>query len=139
MTALSITAANVLAASGANVENGVAGAAITQGEVVYRNSTNSKYGLADCDAATSGVREAYGIALNSASDGQPQQVLKSGDITIGATLTVGLAYYLGATAGEIVPYADLVEDDYIVFIGVAKSASVLSVSINNTGAQVPAA
>jgi hypothetical protein len=138
MTALSITAANVIAASGANVENGVAGATITQGQVVYRDATSSKYGLADCDSATAGVRDAYGIALNSASDGQPQQVLRSGDITIGAALAVGAAYYLGATAGEIVPYADLVEDDYIVFIGVAKSTSVLSVSINNTGAQAPA-
>ncbi|WP_420406921.1 hypothetical protein [Hoeflea sp.] len=139
MTALSITAANVIAAGGANVENGVAGATITQGEVVYRDTSTSKFGLADCDSATANVRVAYGIALNGASDGQPLRVLKSGDITIGATLTIGAAYYLGATAGEIVPYADLVEDDYIVFLGVAKSASVLSVAINNTGAQAPAA
>lgn len=66
------------------------------------------------------------------------RVLKGGDITIGATLEIGEAYYLGGTAGTIVPFTDLGANDYVVFIGIAKSASVLTVDIQNTGAQIAA-
>lgn len=138
MTALSITAANVIAGANAVVENGVAGATETQGQVVYRDAATGKLGLADCNSATAAVRAAYGITLNAASDGQPMRVLKEGDITIGATLEIGEAYYLGGTAGTIVPFADLVTNDYVVFIGIAKSASALTVDIQITGSQIPA-
>lgn len=138
MTALSITAANVIAGTGATVENGLAGATITAGQLVYQDPDTKKYGLADCNSATVAVRTVRGIALNGAADGQPLRILKAGDITIGATMTVGAAYYLGGTAGTIIPAADLATADFVSLIGIAKTATVLTVNIQNSTAQVPA-
>lgn len=133
MADLSITAANVVAGSNARVVNGIAGATVTAGQVVYRDATTKKFGLADCDSATAGVRVAFGIALNGASDGQPLAVLTEGDITIGATMTAGLAYYLSPTAGGIGVVGDLGSGDYPTLIGIAKSTTVLAVEINASG------
>jgi hypothetical protein len=132
---LSVTAANVIAGSNAQVEQGVAGATITAGQVVYRSSTSGKYLKADDDDATLEVRTPRGIALNGASDGQPLQILRSGDITIGATMTAGIPYYLSSTAGGLCPVADLTTGKYVVLVGIAKSTTVLSVAINYTGVQ----
>lgn len=85
--------------------------------------------LADSNSATAEARQAKGIALNGASLNQPIAVHKSGDITIGATLTPGTAYYLSDTAGGICPLADVGAGEYVCQIGLAKSASVLSVAI----------
>jgi hypothetical protein len=138
MAALTITAASVVAGSNAIVENGTAGDTITAGQVVYLDTATGRYELADCNSATLAVRQARGIALNGAADGQPLRILKSGDITIGATMTVGAAYYLSGTAGAIIPVADLATSDYVVFLGIAKTAAILGVDIQYSGAQVPA-
>lgn len=130
---LTITAASVLRGSNARVENGIFGATITQGQVVYKDAADGKYKLADTDSATAAVKVPYGIALNAGSSGQPATVLLSGDITIGATLTAGTTYYLSPTAGGIAPLADVaIGDDYTI-VGIASSASVLKVSFLVSG------
>jgi hypothetical protein len=136
MASLSITAANVIAGTDSTSEWGVAGATITAGQALYYDETASTWKLADCDDATAAVRMSAkgGIALNGASSGQPLKVLRSGDITIGATMTAGTSYFLSPTAGGIAPLADVLTGDTIVLIGVAHSASVLNVAINYTGA-----
>lgn len=133
MADLTITAASVIAGSDANTESGTAGATITAGQAVYKSSTSKKWLLADNDSATAEVRQMGGIALNGASDGQPIVVHKSGDLTIGATLTAGTAYYLSATPGGICPLADVASGDYVVQVGLAKSTSVIDVDIQYTG------
>lgn len=133
MTDISITAANVIAGSDANIESGTAGATITAGQAVYKSSTTKKWLLADSDSATAEARVPGGIALNGASNGQPIVVQKSGDITIGATLTAGTAYYLSDEPGAICPLADLASGDYVVLIGLAKSTTVLDIDIQNPG------
>lgn len=138
MADLSITASAVLAGSNAVTEKGIAGATVTAGQVVYRNATTKKFLLADTDSATAGVRDVYGIALNGASDNQPLEVLRSGDMTINAAMTAGATYYLSPTPGGICPLADLTAGDYYTIIGIAKSTTVLSVKPNASGAAVPA-
>ncbi|TPL36741.1 hypothetical protein [Mesorhizobium sp. B2-4-8] len=128
MTDIAITAAGVVAGANAIIENGYAAAAITAGQVVYRDAAG-KYNLADTDSATAIVRKPRGIALNGASIGQPVAIQKSGDITIGATVTKGVAYYLSGTPGGICPVADIASGDYTAIIGIATSASVLSINI----------
>ncbi|MER9310095.1 hypothetical protein NKI51_12355 [Mesorhizobium australicum] len=128
MTDIAITAANVLAGANAVIENGYAAAAVTAGQVVYRDAS-AKYNLADTDSATALVRKPRGIALNGAAIGQPVAVQRSGDITIGATVTKGVAYYLSGTPGGICPVADVAAGDYPAVIGIATSASVLSINI----------
>lgn len=130
MSDLSITAGNVVKGSDAVTERGHAGAAITAGQQVYLDTSDNLYKLADSDGGSALVRTPRGTALNSASANQPLDIQKDGDITIGATLTPGTTYYLSDNAGGICPLADLETGDYFVIVGIAKSASVLSLSYN---------
>lgn len=132
MADISITAANVVRGTNAVIENGFAGAAITAGQVVYRDA-NNKYQLADNDNASAIVRQPRGVALNGAATNQPLAIIRSGDVTIGATLTAGTAYYLSSTAGGICPLADLASGDDVVLLGLAKSTTVLAVDIQISG------
>lgn len=133
MADLSITAANVIAGSDAAIVNGRAGATVTAGQVVYREASTGKYKLADNDSATAEVKVPAGIALHGAADGQPLAVQTGGDITIGATLTPGSAYVLSSTPGAIAPVADLGTGDYVVQLGLAKTAAVLALRITIPG------
>ena len=133
MTDVSITAANVIRGANSKMEHGQAGASITAGQVVYRDAADGEYKLADSDSGTAAVRSPRGIALNNGADGQPLTIHRSGLITIGGTLTPGVAYYLSDTPGGIAPYADLATGDYPTFIGMAVSTTVLNVSFNESG------
>lgn len=129
MADLSITPANVVAGTNAKITRGTAGVAITAGQAVYLDSTTGKWGLADTDSATAGVRNALGIALNGAAANQPIAVITEGDVTIGASILAGVAYYLSGTPGGICPVADVAAGDYTLIVGMGKSTSVLSVKI----------
>lgn len=133
MADITITPANVVKGSDALVEQGIAGAAVTAGQVVYKDDATGKYLLADNDSATAGAKVPRGIALNGAAANQPLAIIRGGSVTIGATLTAGDAYYLSATAGGICPEADVATGDDVVLLGLATSASVLSVGIKVTG------
>jgi hypothetical protein len=133
MTALSLTASAIVAGSNATRDAGIAGETVAAGQPIYLSSTTNKWMLADTNSATAEARVAKGIALNSASLNQPVAVIKDGDLTVGAVLTKGVGYYLGGTAGTIVPVADLTTGDYTCFLGIAKSTSVLAVKIQNAG------
>lgn len=136
MADLSITAANVIAGAGARTKLGTAGATITAGKTVYLDSADNEYKLADCDSATVIVRSPVGVALNGASDGQPLVVLEEGLVTIGATMTAGITYYLSPNPGGICPVADVLAGDYPVIIGIATSTTVLNVSIQEAGVAI---
>lgn len=129
MADLSITAANVVQGSGTTFEHGIAGETITAGQVVYKSSTTGKYMKADNNSGTAEARAARGVAMNGAALNQPLAIQKDGDITIGATLTAGTAYYLSATAGAICPLADLSTGMYVCLLGLAKSTTVLTLDI----------
>jgi hypothetical protein len=127
---LTITAASVVAGSGATIARGTAGATITAGQAVYLDTaTTGKWQLADTDSATAAVRAAHGIALNGAALNQPIAVITDGDLTIGATIEAGTAYYLSGTAGGICPVADVAAGDYPLILGMGKSTTVLDVNI----------
>lgn len=130
---LSITAASVVKGSNGVVERGTAGATVTAGQVVYYDSAAGTWKLADDNSATVAARSPRGIALHAASTGQPLTIHKGGDITIGATLTAGVAYYLSDTPGGICPVADLATGEYPTIVGIARSASVLRVQFLESG------
>ena len=52
MAAISITAANVVKGTGAQIETGIAAETITAGELVYKKASDSKFYLADGLAAS---------------------------------------------------------------------------------------
>ena len=128
MADISVTATAVLPGSNAVTENGLLGAAVTAGQVVYKEATTGTWKLADADSATAEVRQGSAIALNGGASGQPVRVLRSGDLTLTAVLTAGLAYYLSNTAGGICPVADIGAGEYVELVGIAKSTTVLNVN-----------
>lgn len=129
MADLTIIAANVVAGANAVVERGSFGEAVTAGQVVYKAATTQKYMKADSNSVTPEARSALGIALNGGSLNQPAEVQKSGKITIGATLTAGTDYYLSDTPGGICPRADVGTGEYVCFLGLAESTTVLDLDI----------
>lgn len=133
MADLSITAASVLAGSGASVKHGVAGATVIAGEVAYLDSVTNTYKLADCDSGTAALRSPAAFALHGSLAGQPLAVLSGGPITLGAVLTPGVAYYLSGTPGKVCPVADLASGDYPTILGIAISTTVLNVKIQESG------
>ena len=136
MADLTITAANVVAVNSVTPRMGLAGETMTAGKAVYFNTTTNRWMLADADSVTAEARQAIGIAMNGASSGQPVDVFISGDLTIGATLTLGAAYYLSKTPGGICPVADVTTGSYVCLLGIAKSTSVLAVNIQFPGVVV---
>ena len=88
---------------------------------------------ADSNSATAEARAATAIALTGSSLNQPIVVQTSGTITIGATMTAGIQYYLSDTAGGICPVGDLASGMDPILIGIAKSATVLAVDIQDPG------
>lgn len=138
MADLTITAANVVAADGAvSKQEYVAGATITAGQLVYVDTSASnvlKLAQVDGTALEATVK---GIALHGASSGQPCVIAVSGDLNVGATLTVGVIYICSATAGGICPSADLASSSYCSIVGVATTASNLKMNIFNSGAEKP--
>lgn len=133
MSDLSITAANVLPGTDAAMKHGWAGETITAGQTVYKKASDGKYYKADNNAGTSEARTPKGVALNGASAGQPITIQESGDITIGATLTAGTAYFQSGTAGGICAAADLTTGMYPTSLGIAKSTTVLDLNITASG------
>lgn len=133
MADITLTASAVVAGADSSAVTGVAGETIAAGKAVYLSSTTKKWMLADSNSATAEARQAKGIALNGASLNQPIAVHKSGDITIGGTLTAGTAYFLSDTPGGICPLADVGAGEYICQLGLAKSTTVLDVNIQFPG------
>ncbi len=134
MADLVITAANVLASGQASTETGVAGVALTAGQLVYKEAATGRFKGTDCDDATVEKRSIYGIALNGAAIGQPVSVAKSDpDFTPGATLTKGSRYYASGVAGAIAPEADLASGDHVALLGVASSTTKLVMTPFNSG------
>lgn len=136
MADLTITAGSVLPGANAVIERGTAGASVTAGQVVYLEAATTTYKLADSDSGTAEVRSPRGIALHAASSGQPLAVQTSGSITIGATGTSGLAYYLSKTAGGICPVADIATGGYATVLGIMTSTTVLKLNITESGVAV---
>ena len=133
MADLTITAANVVAGTGAETENGSLGAAVTAGQVLYKAAADGRWYLADNNSATAAARQATGIALNGGGIGQPVRVLRSGPVTIGATMTAGVTYYLSDTPGGICPIADVGAGEYSCIVGIATSTTVLDVLFHYSG------
>lgn len=139
MADLVITAANVKPTSGYSFVDGVAGEALTAGQVVYQNASDSKFLKANA-SGTLAQSTVKGIALNGASLDQPVRVMTGGELDLGAIMTNGEIYVAAGTAGVagaaggIAPEGDLAATERVSLIGVATSTSKLQVRIQNSGA-----
>lgn len=116
--------------------HGIAGADITAGMAVYKDSTDSdKLKPAGASAQASSV--VVGIAICTSYDDQPVTYLPSGSLVLGAAaaLTVGAPVFLSATgSGKMTQVSgDLTGGNYLVYIGAASTSSQISMNIHNSG------
>lgn len=134
MADITVTAANVVPQSNAKTHyDRLANVAITAGESVSIDPTTGKIVLADNDAGGAAGTGTAGIAVASVGAGNICPYQNDGDLAIGATLVVGAPYFVSSTGGGICPAADLVTGSVTAFLGIAKSASILSVKVLNPG------
>lgn len=123
-TDLSITASSLLPSTQAKYANGIAGAAISAGALVYESSADGRYYAADANVTTAvAVAGIAGHATTAA--GQPMSIVyEDPALTVGATLDMAApVYVLSATAGGIAPSADIAPGWYPVVVGVAISTT----------------
>lgn len=109
------------------------GETIAVGQAVYIDGTTGKFKLADNNASalTPGVK---GIALTPGADESYGIIATGGSIVlVGTTMAVGETYFVGATAGQIIPDADLATGNYVSRIGTASSTTQISLDIESTG------
>ena len=135
MADITVTAANVKAGANAVVKTVTAGVAINAGQVVYQDTSDKKYKLADADALA--TAKVAGIALNDAATDQPLEVQTAGDIDVGGTVVVGEVYLVSVTAGGIAPEADVLTGDYVSILGIGTVSNKLKMQILISDIAIP--
>ncbi len=123
-TDVSITASSFLPSSDALYANGIAGEAITIGQLVYESTSDGRYYLADANVSTKW--KVAGIASSTAAAaGQSLSIVYFDPaLTLGGTLSMSVpVYVLSATAGGVAPSADIAAGWYPVVLGVATSTT----------------
>lgn len=134
MADLSITSTNVLPTSTTEYvdQGGIAGVAISAGELLYKHSDGT-YKLSECDVALgAAAANLAGMAMNTAVAGGPVVVAK-GLITIGSGFTVGMQINLSATAGKAAPVADIATTNNVVVAGCIMSGTTIFIFPKNFG------
>lgn len=137
MADLVITANSVRVQSAVTATPVQFGEAVTPGQVVYRQASNNKYYLSDCDLdAEKGIG---GLVLSHASADDYGYIFNSRNslIDLSVTLTTGTAYVVSDTAGNIMPDSDLTTGQYLSIIGYGDANGLLSYQPNVTGLQKP--
>ena len=135
MADITVTAANVKAGANAVVKTVTAGVAINAGQVVYQDTSDKKYKLADADALA--TAKVAGIALNDAATDQPLEVQTAGDIDVGGTVVVGEIYLVSITAGGIAPEAEVVTGDFVSILGIGTVSNKLKMQILISDIAIP--
>jgi hypothetical protein len=133
MADISFTAANVVATSSATVKaSGTSGEAINIGQGVYLDPADGRIKKAQANSASpTHAPNIVGVALDTvAGANQPITYATAGDVTFGSGLTQGQVYVVSAAAaGGIAPYSDLVATNFVAFLGVAISSTVLRLGL----------
>jgi hypothetical protein len=136
MADITITSSSVLKTSTTVVNHGTAGAAITAGEPVYIDASDSKK-IKPAIATAEASAAAVGVALNDAADDQPVSYAIAGNVTYNAGMTVGAVYCVsGNAAGAIAPVADLGSGDYVTVLGIASTTSNLILTPSVSGVAI---
>lgn len=123
MADLSITAANVLPSSNANLTIAPAGVAITAGQACYIDASGNAQ-LSDSNGV-SPANTITGIALQNVGAGQRVQLAQSDPVfAFGASVASGSRVYLSNTPGGLtITSADLASGSVAIVVGVALGAT----------------
>lgn len=132
MADLTITATNVVAVSGNTVKKTCGATAITQGKVVFEDTSASDVKISDANVTS--LAQVSGVALTSSAPDQPVVYLENGGVLGGlAGVTAGTTYCLSATAGNICPQADLTTNDRVIRLGYGLTTATIKLDIADTG------
>lgn len=101
---------------------------------LYYKTTDGKYYKCISDDATKYTAVAFSWDSGSADD--IIAVVTSGKIELGAILTKGRRYVVGATAGLVTLDSNLTTGDYAFTLGTADSTSVLNIDFRDDSAGV---
>lgn len=114
---------------------GTAGATLAFGDLVYLAAADSRWELADADAASTSGDVILGMCvLAAAADADPTTILLFGNIradTAFPALTIGAPAYVGTTAGDIQTAQPSGTDDVIRRVGFALTADELLFNPSN--------
>jgi len=136
--ALTQTPANVGIASLATITRPVTvGEAVAQGQPGYR-ATSGKFMQADADVSQAAAEVECIFVTPGTGDGSIVIAVLRGPVILGATLVVGKAYYLSSNKGQIETEGDLTAGDWVTFLGIATSTTVLDFQPQPKRIQVPA-
>lgn len=122
-----VTPANVLPSAAASVNRGIAGVAITAGQVLYKDA-NQLLQLASANAGT--PQTPVGIAVNSAAAGQPvNYVAADTAFNPGYPTSIGEQTFVSETPGALCPYADLTTGDQPIamLLGTGTASAILTI------------
>lgn len=137
MANYTITSANVaIAESTARPTVVQAGEALSEGQAVYLDSSDSKYYKADATASANAA--VAGIVVSPAATDGYALIQTNKKVIIGATVVAGDPIYLSATAGggNLCPHADLVSTNYVTKVGHAVSTTEVLINIEVLDIQV---
>lgn len=104
---------------------GTAGTTLAFGDLVYLDPTDSRWELCDANSAAAAdgdSRGLIGFCVQANTDGNPTTILISGTIRADAafpTLTVGAAFYVSETAGDVTTTSPTTEDVVVRRVGFA--------------------
>ena len=111
------------------------GATVAVGQVVYYDTTDEEYKLADAND-TEETAQAVGIAITPGVDGGEGYIATGGSIIlVGTTVAVGQVYVVSQTAGGIDTEGTLTTNDYVTTLGLGESSSQLAINIQISGIQ----
>lgn len=117
---LSISGLDVVQQSGPR-QAGVAGEAITAGQLLYQKSEDLKFYKAQADGTAEEATVA-GISLNGAGTGQPIYYAETGVVRLGSGFDAGQVIVAGATAGSLYTASELAEGDLVTVVGIMDAA-----------------
>ena len=111
---------------------GTAGATLAFGDLIYLDPTDSRWELADANAAAAADGDSRGVLgiciLAAANDGDATKILLNGVVradTAFPTMTINAPQYVSETAGDIVETQPTTTDVVIRFIGTAITADAI--------------
>jgi hypothetical protein len=131
MVDITVVAANVKPGSSTVTKQGTAGEAISAGQSVFVAADG---GIELCENDQAALDAACrGVALGDAAVDQPIVYAITGDVDMGAIMTIGETYVVGAAPGGIAPEVDVVTGEFLTVIGVATTTSNLKLGILQSG------
>lgn len=131
MADLTVVAENVKPGSDAVTKRGIAGEAISAGDSVFV-ATDGGIELCEKDQAAADAA-CRGVALNDAAVDQPIEYAVSGSVDMGAILSIGQTYIVGAAPGGLAPESDAAAGNFTTVVGIATTGNLLKLGILQSG------